>query len=132
MKTKTKRKGLLAHLATIGFTNRLAIYLMVLLGAGLAAGVWLAYMSIISGYLGQLLCFTVVFTPIGTCCSIVLNSIVQKSRAENVSGDGTGVKFAEAQANHFQHDYIYGADQPIPDPGAASGEETDFQDSPAI
>lgn len=123
---KIKKRGVLSHMASIGFTNRLAIYLMFLLGFGLGAGIWLAYLSIQNGYTGQLLCFTVVFTPIGTCCAIVLNSIVQKSRAENVSGDGTGVKYAEALANHFQYEQDY-----VSDDLNASG-EGDFQDSPAI
>ncbi len=47
------------------------------------------------------MCWTVVFTPIGTACSIVLSRIVDKSRAENTSADGEGIKYAAAKANRF-------------------------------
>lgn len=51
--------------------------------------------------MGALACFTVVFTPIGTALSIVLNSIVHKSERENVGADGEGIKFAAAKAAGF-------------------------------
>ena len=98
---KPRRKGLFAHIRSIGFTNRLALYILALIAIGLFLGYKLAVMSITYGYMGQLLCFTVVFTPIGTVASIVLNSIVNKSKAENLSGDGTGIKFATAQQENF-------------------------------
>ena len=82
-------------------TNRLALYLVLLITIGLFMGFLLAVYSIRKNYVGALACFTIVFTPIGTAVSIVLNSIVQKSRAENTGGDGTGVKFAAAQAENF-------------------------------
>ena len=97
-KVVRKRKGLFGHLSSIGFTNRLAVYLVGLLIAGLFLGYKLAVLSIQYAYTGQLLCYTVVFTPIGTACSIVLGAIVKKSKAENVSGD-TGIKFATAMAD---------------------------------
>lgn len=96
-KPKSKHKG-------IGFTNRLAIYILLLLAIGLAGGFYLALKSIEFGYTGQLLCWTVVFTPIGTACSIVLNSIVKKSEKENLGADGEGVKYATAKANSFKND----------------------------
>ena len=100
---KKKRKGPIAHLVSIGFTNRLGVYLLLMLVFGLLGGYKLAVMSINTGYMGQLLCYTVVFTPIGTACSIVLNSIVNKSRAENTGGDGTGIKYAAAMQDHFEY-----------------------------
>ena len=79
----------------IGFTNKLAISI------GLAGGFYLGLKSIETGYTGALMCWTVVFTPIGTACSITLPRVVDKSRAENTSGNGDGIKFAAAQANGF-------------------------------
>lgn len=86
----------------IGFTNRLAVAIMGLLVSGLIGGFYLALRSIAYGYTGALLCWTVVFTPIGTACSIVLSRIVDKSRAENTSADGDGIKYATAKANGFK------------------------------
>lgn len=89
----------------LGFTNRLAIYLVLLLTAGLAGGFFLAWKSIQYQYMGALACFTVVFTPIGTAIGIVLNSIVKKSDHENTGADGEGIKFAAAKATGFVQDY---------------------------
>lgn len=86
----------------MGFTNMLAIYLVLLLTLGLGMAFYLAKLSIMYNYMGQLLCFTVVFTPLGTAISLVLGKIVDKSKAENSSGDGTGIKFAQAAAAGFQ------------------------------
>ena len=99
---KKEKRGLRHHLYEMGFTNRLAVYLVLLLTAGLVMGFVLAKLSIASQYTGALMCFTVVFTPIGTACSIVLNSIVKKSQAENTWGS-KGVKYAAAEAVGF-HD----------------------------
>lgn len=85
----------------LGFTNKLAIFLLLFLTAGLAGGFVLAVMSIRHGYTGALACYTVVFTPIGTAVGIVLNSIVQKSDHENTGPDGEGIKFAAARAAGF-------------------------------
>lgn len=93
-----KRKGFFQHLASIGFTNRLAICIMIFLAAGLAGGFYLARMSIVYGYTGALACYTVAFTPIGTACSIVLSRVVDKSKAENIGGNGDGIKFAMAMS----------------------------------
>lgn len=94
---KTKRQG-------VGFTNRLALYLMLFLAAGLAGGFILAWKSIEFQYMGALACFTVVFTPVGTAIGIVLNSIVHKSDHENTGADGEGIKFAAAKAAGFLQD----------------------------
>ena len=53
------------HFARLGFTNRLAIYIMLFLAIGLAGGFYLALKSITTGYTGALMCWTVVFTPLG-------------------------------------------------------------------
>ena len=53
-------------------------------------------------YTGALMCWTVVFTPIGTACGIVLSKIVDKSKAENSGPNGEGIKYAAAMASNFQ------------------------------
>ena len=70
-------------------------------GNPLAGGFILAWKSIGVGYTGALMCWTVVFTPIGTACSVVLSRIVDKSREENTSADGDGIKYAAAKAQNF-------------------------------
>jgi hypothetical protein len=94
-------QSIMKHLASLGFTNRLAIYILLFLAAGLVGGFYLALRSIVTGYTGALMCWTVVFTPIGTACSIVLSKIVHKSEVENSSADGEGIKYATAKANNF-------------------------------
>lgn len=99
---KIKKQRLLTkHLASLGFTNRLAIYLVIFLLIGLIGGMVLAYLSIIHDYTGQLLCWTIVFTPIGTAVAIVLGKVVDKNRDENTSKDGDGISYAIARANNF-------------------------------
>lgn len=93
--------AIMKHLASLGFTNRLAIYIVLFLAAGLAGGFYLALRSITTGYTGTLMCWTVVFTPIGTAASIVLSQIVRKSTIENTSAEGEGIKYAAAKANNF-------------------------------
>lgn len=103
-----------ASRASLGFTNKLALLLVLLLVAGLAGGFILAVLSIRHQYTGALACWTVVFTPIGTALSLVLARIVDKSRAENTGPDGEGIKFATAKAAGFQQsgDSTYSADSP--------------------
>lgn len=91
---KKKRKRL-------GFTNRLALLIMLFLAAGLAGGFVLAWRSISCGYTGALVCWSVVFTPIGSAVSIVLGMIVNKSKAENTGANGEGIVYAKAMANRF-------------------------------
>lgn len=90
--------GFSALLGRLGFTNCLAVLLVLLLFVGLAGGFVLAILSIKYQYTGALACWTVVFTPIGTAVSIVLARIVDKSRAENTGADGEGIKYAAAKA----------------------------------
>lgn len=94
-------QAVIKHFVSIGSTNRLAIYIVLLLVAGLAGGFYLARLSIIYGYMGALACYTAAFAPIGTACSIVLSKIVHKSEVENSSADGEGIKYATAKANNF-------------------------------
>lgn len=96
---KPKKKKLLDR---IGFTNALALLIMLFLATGLAGGFYLAMKSIVTGYTGALMCWTVVFTPIGTACGIVLSKIVDKSKAENSGPNGEGIKYAAAMASNFQ------------------------------
>ena len=84
---KKKRRSVIDHLAGLGFTNRLALYI--------------ARESIQTGYTGALMCWTVVFTPIGTAASLVLGKIVTKSTIENCGADGEGIKYAAAKAAGF-------------------------------
>lgn len=125
-KKKTKRRKpkkpnkFLEHMKSIGATNRLAVYLVIMLLFGLVMGFILAVMSIHSDYAGSLICFTVVFTPMGTAISIVLNSIVNKSKAENTGADGEGIKYALAmnellEESKSQEPEII-EDEPEPDP----------------
>ena len=64
--------GFSALLGRLGFTNCLAVLLVLLLFVGLAGGFVLAVLSIKYQYTGALACWTVVFTPNGTAVSIVL------------------------------------------------------------
>lgn len=94
-------KSVFEHLKKLGFTNRLGIYIMLFLAAGMAGGFYLAVKSIAYGFNGSLMCWTVVFTPIGTAVSLVLGKIVNKSMVENTSADGEGIKYAAAKAKGF-------------------------------
>ena len=98
---KPKRKGILYHLKSLGFTNRLAVYILLFLAAGLAGGFYLALESIKYGYTGALMCWTCVFTPIGTAVSIAISRVVEKNRDENTSANGDGITYASAMAKGF-------------------------------
>lgn len=96
----------------LGFTNRLAVYIVLMLAAGLIGGFYLAILSIQSSYTGALACYTVVFTPIGTACSIVLARVVDKSRDENTGPNGEGIKYAAAAAMNFQQNDEWSVNSP--------------------
>lgn len=96
-----QKSGLFRHLVKLGFTNRLALYIILFLAVGLAGGFVLAWRSITYGYTGALACWSVCFTPIGTAASVVLSKIVHKSEAENTGADGEGIKYAAAKASGF-------------------------------
>lgn len=88
----------------IGFTNTLAIYVLLFLTAGLAGGFYLALKSIEYNYMGALACWSVAFAPIGTVASFALGKVVDKNKAENTGGNGDGIIFAAAQASGFVQD----------------------------
>lgn len=85
----------------MGFTDSLAIYILLYLTTGLIMGFYLALKSIEYNYLGALACFTIVFTPIGSVAAIVIGKVVDKNRDENTGGNGDGIKFAAAKASGF-------------------------------
>lgn len=91
---------MIKHLKRLGFTNRLALYIMILVALDLVGGFYLAIKSIETGYTGALVCWTVVSTPIGTCATYVLNKVVDKSKAENTN-NGKGIKYAAAESINF-------------------------------
>ncbi len=101
MRGRREKRPIRDHMAALGFTNRLAVYLLLFLVAGLAGGFLLAVLSIKYQYSGALACWTVVFTPVGTAVGIVLGKIVDKNREENTGADGEGVKYAAAKAAGF-------------------------------
>lgn len=114
-KAKHRRKRehrFLNHLAELGFTNRLAIYLVVVLVLGLAGGFVLALLSIKYQYMGALACYTVVFTPMGTAISIVLAKVVNKSKEENTGADGEGISYAIAMAEIAERERHASQDSP--------------------
>lgn len=91
LKKLTKKK--------IGFTNTLAIYLILLLTLTLGLGFYLALESIRAQYTGALICWTAVLSPLDACLGVVLMKIVDKSKAENTS-NGTGISYALAMAEN--------------------------------
>ena len=100
MKKARKKPWIVKHFSKLGFTNRLAIYILIFLAAGLTGGFYLSIASILAQYTGSLLCWTVVFTPLGTVSAAVLGKVVDKNRDENTNGE-MGISFAAAQANGF-------------------------------
>lgn len=104
MSGRRVKRPVCCHLKEMGFTNRLAMYLLVFLLLGLAGGFVLAVLSIRAQYTGALMCWTVVFTPIGTAVGLVLGKIVDKSKAENTSATGDGIVYAAAQASGFSRE----------------------------
>lgn len=104
-KKKKKNNKIFKHISGLGFTNRLAIYVLIFLACGLFGGFFLAYKSIQVSYSGALACWTIVFTPIGTATSIVLSKVVDKNRDENTGGNGDGIKFAAAKASGFTEEH---------------------------
>lgn len=92
---------MIKHLKTIGFTNRLALYIIGILSAGVCMSFALSVYSIYSSYTGALYCWTAIWTPIGTVLSAVLVNVVTKSKEENTGAtekSGEGVKYAMAMA----------------------------------
>lgn len=90
LKKLTKKK--------LGFTNTLAIYLVLLLTLTLGLGFYLALESIRAQYTGALICWSCVIGPLDACLGVVLVRVVDKSRAENTGADGNGISYALAMA----------------------------------
>ncbi|MCD8376881.1 MAG: hypothetical protein LUD69_08045 [Oscillospiraceae bacterium] len=95
---------MIKHLKSLGFTNRLALILVLLLIGMVTGGFYLAVRSIEASFTGALYCYTVIATPLGTALSVVLAKVVDKNKAENTD-NGKGVKFAAAEARNFIEDY---------------------------
>lgn len=102
---KFKKKLKKVNHKKIGFTNKLAIWLIIVLMISLIMGFYLAIKSIEMQYTGALICFTACVAPLDTCLAIVIAKVVDKSKAENLGADGTGISFAAAQAVNFK-EYI--------------------------
>lgn len=88
----------------IGFTNCMAIYIIILLSFGMLGGFILAFDSIRYDYMGALACYTVGFTPMSTALSLVLGKVVKKNEMENTSSEGEGIQYASAKASNFLQD----------------------------
>lgn len=79
----------------MGFTNKMAVYILGLLSVALMLSFVLAVMSIREQYMGVLACWTACLTPLGVGLDIVLNSTVKKSTAENTSAEGDGIRYRQ-------------------------------------
>lgn len=98
---KKKKPWIVRHFSKLGFTNRMAVAILVIIALGFCGGFYLALKSISENYLGGLACWTICFTPVSSIGGIVLARVVDKNRDENTSADGMGISFAAAQANNF-------------------------------
>lgn len=107
---RKKRKRAKKKKTGIGFSNKYAVFVLLFLALGLAGGFILALFSIKYQYTGALMCWTVVFTPIGTAVSIVPHFVVHKSTVENSGADGEGIKYAAAKAHNFIESDIEGSE----------------------
>ncbi|MCD8240195.1 MAG: hypothetical protein LUB58_02210 [Oscillospiraceae bacterium] len=87
----------------LGFTNKLALVLVVLLVFMVAGGFYLACLSIQRSYTGALYCYTVIATPLGTALSVVLAKEVYTSKAALTEG---GIKYEAAKAAGFKADAV--------------------------
>lgn len=97
-KVKFERKLKNANSKKLGFTNKLAISLVFIMVLSLFMGFSLACLSIQHQFTGALACFTVCVTPLDTCLGIVLCRVVDKSKAENLGADGSGISYMTAKA----------------------------------
>lgn len=111
MRVKSKHR-FLKHLKSIGFSNRLSLYIILFLLIGLIGGFILAWKSIDTNYMGALACWTVVFTPLSTVISVAIGKVVDKSKAENTNG---GIKFELAKTDNVENDATISEDDIISD-----------------
>ena len=91
-KRTTKKKKL-------GHTDKLSLYILIVICVTILMGFYLAIQSIRYNYTGALICFTAAIAPLDAALSFVLGKIVDKNKAENMSGNGDGIKFVAAQAS---------------------------------
>ena len=73
----------------------MALYILGLLTVCIFLSFILAVLSIKFQYMGALACWTVCFSPIGSVLGIVLNSTVNKSKAENLGPNGEGIRYTQ-------------------------------------
>ena len=73
----------------------MALYILALLTVCIFLSFILAVLSIKYGYMGALACWTVCFSPIGTVLGFVINSTVNKSKAENLGPGGVGIRYTQ-------------------------------------
>ncbi len=93
---------MIKFLKKLGFTNCLALLLVLLLVFMVLGGFYLANKSIDKSFTGALYCYTVIATPLGTALGAVLVKVVDKNKAENTEG---GIKYEAAKAAEFRKDY---------------------------
>lgn len=103
---RTKVKSAKKKKKKLGFTNCLAIWILLFLTLGLAGGFYLALESIRYNYMGALVCYTAAFAPVGTIGGVVIGKIVDKNKAENTGGNGDGIVYAAAKAAGFNQSDI--------------------------
>lgn len=87
---------------SVGFTNKLGLYVLLIIFITIVMGFYLAVESIKHDYVGSLVCFTAAIAPLDAALTIVLGKIVDKNKAENIGGNGDGIIFAKAKAKGFE------------------------------
>lgn len=78
-----------------GFTNKLCVLLAALLVMDTILSFIMGMYSIHNEYTGALPFFTVCVTPVNAGIAFVLNSSVNKSKAENTGPNGEGINYAK-------------------------------------
>ncbi|AXF52056.1 MAG: hypothetical protein [Podoviridae sp. ctbd591] len=78
-----------------GFTNKLCVLLAFLLVLDTILSFIMGIYSIRKEYMGALPFFTVCVTPVNAGIALVLNSGVNKSKAENTGANGEGINYAK-------------------------------------
>lgn len=86
-------------MAKLGHTNRMATYILGVLTLFILLSFYLAVQSIKYQYTGALACWTACVSPLGVSLSIVVNSTVKKSQAENTGASGEGIRFHQIVNN---------------------------------
>lgn len=79
----------------MGFTNKMAVWLVGILVGSLVMSFILAVLSITHEYMGALVCWTAFAAPLEVGINIVLTATVRKSQAENTSDNGDGIRYRQ-------------------------------------